>query len=144
MFLQWCALFSLVGITRGVRASSLPAPRLVVLDWGLVETLLALGVIPTGVAEIDGYHDNVVEPRVPAQVADVGLRLAPNLEWLQQLSPDYILINSSQESQREILERIARCVHSPFTATREPPGNTPSRPPASWACYVTVRPPPNN
>jgi ferric hydroxamate transport system substrate-binding protein len=107
MFLQWCALFSLMGITRGVRASSLPAPRLVVLDWGLVETLLALGVIPTGVAEIDGYHDNVVEPRVPAQVADVGLRLAPNLEWLQQLSPDYILINSSQESQREILERIA-------------------------------------
>lgn len=106
-FLQWFALLSLVGSTRYVSASSLPAPRLVVLDWGLVETLLAIGVIPAGVAEIEGYHDNVVEPRIPAEVPDVGLRLTPNLEWLQQLAPDYILINSSQESQREILERIA-------------------------------------
>lgn len=105
--LQSFALFSLLGITRPVSASSLPAPRLVVLDWGLVETLLAMGVMPVGVAEIEGYHDNVVEPRIPAQVPDVGLRLAPNLEWLQQLAPDYILINSSQESQRDILERIA-------------------------------------
>ena len=82
-------------------------PRLVVLDWGLVETLLALGVTPAGVAEIDAYNDSVVTPRVPAHVPDVGLRLAPSLELLQQLAPDLILINSSQESQREMLERIA-------------------------------------
>jgi ferric hydroxamate transport system substrate-binding protein len=44
---------------------------------------------------------------VPAGVPDVGLRLAPSLELLQQIAPDLILINSSQESQREMLERIA-------------------------------------
>ncbi|RQV09011.1 ABC transporter substrate-binding protein [Burkholderia cenocepacia] len=82
-------------------------PRVVVLDWGIVETLLALGVTPAGVAEIGAYNDTVVRPRVPAQVPDVGLRLAPSLELLQQLAPDLILINSSQESQRAMLERIA-------------------------------------
>ncbi|WP_213989433.1 ABC transporter substrate-binding protein [Sodalis sp. dw_96] len=83
-----------------------PVPRLAVLDWGLVETVLALGITPVGVAEIDGYRDNVVIPAIPAGVAEVGLRLAPSLEWLQQLAPDIILINSSQESQRAMLERI--------------------------------------
>ncbi len=83
-----------------------PAPRLAVLDWGLAETVLALGITPVGVAEIDGYRDNVVIPAIPAGVADVGLRLAPSLEWLQQLAPDFILINSSQEAQRAMLERI--------------------------------------
>ncbi|WP_116611535.1 ABC transporter substrate-binding protein [Paraburkholderia unamae] len=83
------------------------APRVVVLDWGLAETLLALGVVPAGVAEIGDYNANVVTPRVPPGVPDVGLRLAPSLEWLAQLAPDLILINSSQESQRDMLERIA-------------------------------------
>ena len=90
-------------------ASSAPAraPRVVVLDWGLVETLLAMGVMPAGVAEIDSYNASVVAPAVPRGVTDVGLRLAPSLELLQQIAPDLILINSSQESQREMLERIA-------------------------------------
>jgi iron complex transport system substrate-binding protein len=82
-------------------------PRVVVLDWGLAETLLAIGVVPAGIAEIADYEANVVTPRVPPGVADVGLRLAPSLEWLAQLAPDLILINSSQASQREMLERIA-------------------------------------
>ncbi|CAG4917634.1 ABC transporter substrate-binding protein [Paraburkholderia saeva] len=83
------------------------APRLVVLDWGLVETLLALGVEPAGVAETGTYNDSVITPAVPPHVPDVGLRLAPSLELLQQLAPDLILINSSQEAQRAMLERIA-------------------------------------
>lgn len=83
------------------------APRIVVLDWGLAETLLALGIVPAGVAEIGDYNANVVTPPVPPGVPDVGLRLAPSLEWLAQLAPDLILINSSQESQRAMLERIA-------------------------------------
>jgi ABC-type Fe3+-hydroxamate transport system substrate-binding protein len=89
--------------TRPVQA----APRLVVLDWGLVETLLSLGITPAGVAETREYNDSVVSPAVPAHVPDVGLRLAPSLELIQQLAPDLILINSSQESQRAMLERIA-------------------------------------
>ncbi|POR46290.1 iron complex transport system substrate-binding protein [Paraburkholderia eburnea] len=83
------------------------APRLVVLDWGLAETLLAIGVTPVGAAEVADYNASVVHPLAPPAVADVGLRLAPSLELIQALAPDLILINSSQESQRDMLERIA-------------------------------------
>ncbi|RKP57588.1 ABC transporter substrate-binding protein [Pararobbsia silviterrae] len=82
-------------------------PRLVVLDWGLVETLLAIGVVPAGVSEIDDYNASVVSPVVPPEVPDVGLRLTPSIELIAELAPDLILINSSQESQRDLLERIA-------------------------------------
>jgi ferric hydroxamate transport system substrate-binding protein len=101
------AAAALTGITSLAAEARESAPRVVVLDWGLAETLLALGVVPAGVAEIDDYNASVVAPRVPPGVPDVGLRLSPNLEWLAQLAPDLILINSSQESQREMLERIA-------------------------------------
>ena len=83
------------------------ASRVVVLDWGLVETILALGMTPVGVAEIQEYGQVVPEPGLPDGVIDVGLRLAPNLELLQELAPDLILINSSQGAQKRILERIA-------------------------------------
>ena len=109
-FLHACLLAPLLGAPLAApraAAAAAATPRLVVLDWGLVETLLALGIVPVGVAETRAYNDSVVAPRVPAQVTDVGLRLAPSLELLQQLAPDLILINSSQESQRAMLERIA-------------------------------------
>ncbi|WP_250513794.1 ABC transporter substrate-binding protein [Caballeronia sp. INDeC2] len=116
-FLRSAALAPLAGPLASVQAATAglvssvkapgPAPRLVVLDWGLVETLLAIGVTPVGVSEIAAYNESVITPRVPAHVPDVGLRLAPSLELLQQLAPDLILINLSQESQREMLERIA-------------------------------------
>ncbi|QGZ64811.1 ABC transporter substrate-binding protein [Paraburkholderia acidisoli] len=89
------------------RAAATRAPRLVVLDWGLVETLLALGVTPAGAAEVADYNASVVRPLAPPRVTDVGLRLAPSLERIQDLAPDFILINSSQETQRAMLERIA-------------------------------------
>ncbi|WP_109476870.1 ABC transporter substrate-binding protein [Paraburkholderia sp. C35] len=102
--LSWSAY----AVSGGARADARRrTPRLVVLDWGLIETLLALGVQPVGVAEGQDYDASVVSPLLPHDVADVGLRLAPSLEMIQQLAPDAILINSSQESQRALLERIA-------------------------------------
>ncbi|MDE1179059.1 ABC transporter substrate-binding protein [Paraburkholderia sp.] len=111
-FLQAAALAPCFGASAAVSRAAQPArapvvPRVVVLDWGVLETLLAMGVVPVGAAEIDSYRDSVVSPDVPSSVADVGLRLAPSLELLQQIAPDRILINSSQESQRAMLERIA-------------------------------------
>lgn len=118
-FVQSAALLSSLTYAATLLGASEPLPkpvsgpvvrsplRLVVLDWGLAETLLAMGIAPIGIAEIEGYHDNVVEPPVPDGVQDVGLRLAPSLEVIQQLAPDLILVNSSQESQRAMLERIA-------------------------------------
>lgn len=113
-FLRTCMLGSALGLSSYRTAamapdtiSRAPFPRLAVLDWGLVETLLALGVTPAGVAETRAYNDSVVTPRLPSQATDLGLRLEPSLELLQQLAPDLILINSSQESQRAMLARIA-------------------------------------
>lgn len=106
-FLAMLPALSALGAHDAYAATAAPAPRVVVLDWGLTETLLAMGVTPVGTAEVAAYQAAVVAPLLPPQVADVGLRLAPSLEWLQALAPDLILINSSQMSQREVLERIA-------------------------------------
>jgi iron complex transport system substrate-binding protein len=67
------------------------APRLAVLDWGLVETALALRLVPLAVAEAPLYRRRVVEPALPPEVLDLGLRTWPNLERLRALAPDLIV-----------------------------------------------------
>ncbi|MFG1391581.1 ABC transporter substrate-binding protein [Xanthobacter agilis] len=84
------------------------APRRVVaFDWGIVETLLGLGVVPAGVAEADEYDHWVGEPALPPGVADVGLRLEPNLEAVARLKPDLIVITPQLEALEPTLARIA-------------------------------------
>lgn len=84
-----------------------PARRIVSLDWGLTETLLALGVVPVAVADVPGYRGWVVEPALPEGVVDLGSRFEPNLEQLQQLKPDLILATPYQNPLKPLLERIA-------------------------------------
>lgn len=92
-------------------ASILPAraeaPDIATLDWTLAETLLALGVTPQSVAQIDAYHDWVGQPQLPRSVADLGLRTQPNLELLASLDPKHILISPMFASLGPLLERIA-------------------------------------
>jgi len=66
------------------------AIRVATLDWALLETLLAIGVIPVAAAELVLYRRIVVEPALPAGVADIGLRGTPNFEALRLLAPDLI------------------------------------------------------
>lgn len=82
-------------------------PDVATLDWTLAETLLALGVVPEGVAQIDAYHDWVSHPRIPDRVADLGLRTQPNLELLASLGLDHILISPMFASLEPRLSRIA-------------------------------------
>lgn len=88
------------------RAASLP-PRVAALGWSCAQTLLALGLVPLAVPEIERYGRLVVEPPIPAQVSEVGLRSEPNLELLRQLAPDLIVIDPSLASARRRLEQIA-------------------------------------
>jgi iron complex transport system substrate-binding protein len=88
-------------------ASELLPSRIVALNRESTETLLALGVVPLGVAEIDGYRRWVGSPPIPQGVVDVGLRAQPNLELLQHLAPDLILTTQGFEADRRLLERIA-------------------------------------
>jgi ferric hydroxamate transport system substrate-binding protein len=82
-------------------------PRAAILDWGLTTSVLSLGIVPAGIAEIELYHRWADDFPIPASVQDVGLRTEPNLEVLAALKPDAILTTPFSESVRPMLERIA-------------------------------------
>ncbi|MBS9402149.1 ABC transporter substrate-binding protein [Halomonas sp. TRM85114] len=96
-------------------------PAVVTLDWTQAETLVALGIDPLGVAQIDAYHDWVGEPRMPESTVDLGLRNQPNLELLASLSPDHILISPMFANLTPRLSRIAPVEN---LALYTPPGDT--------------------
>ncbi|UDL92776.1 ABC transporter substrate-binding protein [Mesorhizobium sp. PAMC28654] len=88
-------------------AASAAAARVAAIDWGMLETLLALGVQPVAATELMQFRKIAVEPAVPESVADLGLRGAPNYELLRIIAPDLIVISNFYEYQRPMLERIA-------------------------------------
>jgi ABC-type Fe3+-hydroxamate transport system substrate-binding protein len=83
------------------------ATRVAAIDWGMLETLLALGIEPAAATELIQFRKIVVEPAVPQSVADLGLRGAPSSELLRIIAPDLIVISNFYEYQRPMLERIA-------------------------------------
>lgn len=100
----------------------LAAPRRVAaIDWGLLESLLALGIVPAAGSELVQYRKLVVEPAVPDGVTDLGLRGTPNYELLRLLRPDLVLISQFYEYQRPLLERIAPVLSLPVYRPGERP-----------------------
>ncbi|MGV6875261.1 iron-siderophore ABC transporter substrate-binding protein [Pseudochelatococcus sp. B33] len=91
------------------------------LDWGLAETLIAIGLPPVGVPETRSYGDWVVSPPLPPETADVGLRVEPNLEILQQLAPDLILTIPDHEAITPLLRRIAPSLSLPIYGSEAAP-----------------------
>ncbi|WP_208588060.1 ABC transporter substrate-binding protein [Gracilibacillus suaedae] len=83
--------------------------RIVVLEWVYAEDLLALGVQPVGMADIEGYHSWVnIEAELGEEVEDVGTRQEPNLEAIHALDPDVIITaNYRHEAIMDSLEEIA-------------------------------------
>lgn len=84
-------------ITHVMGEITLPATpqRIIVLEWAYVEAVLAVGVQPVGVADIEGYHSWVKIPvALDPAVMDVGTRQAPNLELIATLQPDLIIATS--------------------------------------------------
>ncbi|MBR1296064.1 ABC transporter substrate-binding protein [Bradyrhizobium sp. AUGA SZCCT0042] len=88
-------------------ATSQPGPRVAALGWACAQTLLALGVVPLVVPEIERYGRLVVEPAVPSSVQEIGLRSEPNLELLQSFAPDIIIIDPSITAAIPRLKLIA-------------------------------------
>ncbi|WP_421245925.1 ABC transporter substrate-binding protein [Aeromonas sanarellii] len=82
-------------------------PRIATVDWTVAETLLALGVTPLAMGDVESYRAWVGEPRLPTEVVDIGLRMQPNRELLAELKPDLILISPLMESLEPTLSRIA-------------------------------------
>ena len=92
---------------RGPQSFETAPARIVVLDWALAEQVLDLGIVPVGAPELALYRDWVETPAMPASVADVGLRSAPNHERIAALAPDVILASDLAAADVARLERIA-------------------------------------
>lgn len=90
-----------------LRAALPDNQRIIALEWLPVELLIALGVIPMGVADIHNYRIWVGEPALPASTVDVGLRTEPNLELLAQLHPSLILYSNGYGPAPDKMTRIA-------------------------------------
>lgn len=74
--------------------------RIVTLEWVYAEDLLALGVQPTGVADIAGYKRNFsIQPQLAAETVDVGTRQESNLESIAGLKPDLIITSANRAKQ---------------------------------------------
>lgn len=96
-------------------------PRVVSLDFGLAETLLALGVAPVGVPGPAYYRRWVVDPALPDGVADVGQRTQPNLELLAALSPDAILAVPEHDRILPLLREVAPVLRLPIYTPQQRP-----------------------
>lgn len=68
-----------------------PATRIVALEWNVAEHAVSLGVMPVGVADIDGYSKWVKAEPLDASVKDVGVRGEPSVDSIAALRPDLIL-----------------------------------------------------
>lgn len=83
------------------------APRVATLDWALLETLLAMGVVPVAAAELVLFRRVAVEPEVPASVVDIGLRGMPNYEALRMARPDLIFNSAFYVQMDARLRQVA-------------------------------------
>lgn len=81
--------------------------RVITMNWELTETLLALGVAPVGTSLPDWYRSTIVEPPLPAGVADIGLLYQPNFDVLRMLHPDLFIITPGHAPAKSSLERLA-------------------------------------
>src|SRR5690554_3608607 len=69
-----------------------PVQNVVALEWTYAEDLLAVGVQPVGVADIEGYNSWVqIEEKLDQGVVDIGTRQEPSLEKIAELNPDLII-----------------------------------------------------
>lgn len=86
--------------------------NIVVLEWSYAEDLLALGIQPTGVADLDGYKKWInVDKKLTESVKDVGTRQEPNLEAISRLNPDLIIaVKNRHEDILDTLKDIAPVV----------------------------------
>ncbi len=112
------ALIAAAGFARPAHASGL---RVATVDWSVLETLLALGHSPVAAPELRQFREIAVEPPVPAEVTDLGLRGTVNFELLLLSRPDLILSSSFYAGSEPRLRRIAPVESFSIYAPGRPP-----------------------
>lgn len=109
-------------LAAGFPLQAAPAgPRLAAIDWAMLETAIAIGHMPVAACELIRFRQDVIEPAIPAEVVDLGLRGAPNFELLQLVRPDLILISPYYTRYEDRLRRLAPVLNLPFFDQGEPP-----------------------
>ncbi|AYY11877.1 iron-siderophore ABC transporter substrate-binding protein [Actinobacteria bacterium YIM 96077] len=93
-----------------------PATTVVALEWSFAENLVALGIQPAGVADVEGYSQWVsAGPELGEDVVDVGTRQEPSLDQIEALEPDLILTDDDRSVVNiEELQDIAPTYSSDF------------------------------
>lgn len=83
--------------------------KVVALEWSIAEELLAVGVQPVGVADIENFNKWVtIDAKLDDSVVDVGQRLEPNIEEIAKLNPDVIIgMKGRHEKIKGELEKVA-------------------------------------
>ena len=85
-----------------------PADEVVALEWSEAEDLVALGVMPAGVAQVEDFKTWVNTVSLDDSVTDVGLRSEPSIDAIAGLQPDLIITEADRSrSQIDDLEEIA-------------------------------------
>lgn len=95
--------------------------RVASLDYGLAETMLAIGTVPVAVAAAADWKTWVVEPPLPSSVQDLGAGQEPNFERLAALRPDLILTTDYVAMVEPALARIAPVERLTLFAAGVPP-----------------------
>lgn len=82
-----------------------PAEDVVVLEWMETESLVTLGVMPVGVADVEGY-DTWVGAAAPLDdgVTDVGTRQEPSVDSIVGLDPDLVIMEDRGNNLAEQIE----------------------------------------
>ncbi len=110
----------LAGHAGAAKAAALPQ-RIAAIDWAMLETSVALGVMPVAATELIQFRDDAVEPAIPSDIIDLGLRGSVNLELLHLVKPDLILISPFYTRHEAALSAIAPTMSLPFYVKGEPP-----------------------
>ncbi|WP_425264637.1 iron-siderophore ABC transporter substrate-binding protein [Vibrio parahaemolyticus] len=98
--------------------------RVVVLNWDILEQVLALDIEPIAAPNLPGYRQWVVNPYAPESIEDIGTRAEPNLEKIASLKPDVILAASPQQDLIPLLRHIAPVVYLPNFSQNEAAAQT--------------------
>jgi iron complex transport system substrate-binding protein len=85
-----------------------PATDVVGLEWGAVENLVTLGVMPVGVADVKGYTSWVKAAPLDSDVTDVGTRGEPSVDAIVALDPD--LVVTTTDLPENVIDQIEKAV----------------------------------
>lgn len=75
-----------------------PATKVVGLEWGVVENLISVGVMPVGVADVKGYNAWVTAANLDSSVKDVGTRGESSVDAIVALNPDLVITTSDESA----------------------------------------------